>query len=303
MRLGVTTLVRSMLNFNTTTIAEAGDYFAQCESMAHNKQKQSLYDGRIYPPGSEYGFVDAQAQLLGATVTIYREGIIGAIKGYIKFRKAYTILDSLIKSEAMDQMSDKFLPSGGLCLQTTRNDTSAADPEFTRRMNAIFSETRGSIVDNQSFMESESMRHETAGPCQQKDQDLDASFENDLFATWQQPELPPEQQHYDNNNYNGSDSNTLTDPMEAFVHSGVNMCLGILLLGAAIIPPTFSRVLSIVDIQGDREKGIKMIWKSTRYNNIYGVLASLILSTYYTAFPRKTRRTLSRGGVHFFSYF
>ncbi|KAH8894216.1 hypothetical protein GQ53DRAFT_90867 [Thozetella sp. PMI_491] len=264
--LGVSTFMRSVLGFEKEIMAEAASKLNDCETRAWNDMKKAqkeaekaagggywLYRGsaaeskehiggkvsNIYPPGSEFALVYAEAQLMNAVVAITHESLTEGIKGFYKLRKAYISLNEIMESEAkfLKTLEDKGA-SGSASrekLPTSQADTGAAEPDPAQLEKAL-----GDVALN--------------GSAQPARDPLDST---------------------------GADSSLFNSPVDVFVHSGANMCFGILNLMLSLIPPALGRLLQVIGFKGDRDRGIKMLWQSTKFPNINGAMAGMVLLAYY----------------------
>jgi hypothetical protein len=281
MGLGITTFMRSVLGFEKEIMAEANSRLAECENMAWTEQKKALKgDGQIYPPGSEYSLVHAEAQLMGAVVAVLHESLTEAIKGFMKLRKAYITLDALMQSETaylnrkglhLDNPSKSVASTNGLPKpeqgQANNEDT---DLEFVEAPDNLSDAEKPAHYEGHLSNTADEVDKELAKLSVDRKKDTSKSSAENASATSESQ-----------NPFDGPDSDIFTSPVDVFVHSGANMCFGILLLMLSMVPPAFSRLLSIIGFRGDRERGVKMLWLSTRYNNINGAVSGLVLLAYY----------------------
>ncbi|CAK9436785.1 uncharacterized protein LODBEIA_P13070 [Lodderomyces beijingensis] len=79
-----------------------------------------------------------------------------------------------------------------------------------------------------------------------------------------------------------SDSHLHVSTTDEFIHSGVQLCFGILQVVLSLIPPAIGKVLSIVGFRGDRETGLKLLWRTAiTSRNVHGELGLLFLLMFY----------------------
>ncbi|KAJ4390155.1 Mitochondrial outer membrane protein iml2 [Gnomoniopsis smithogilvyi] len=320
--LGIAVFMRSILGFEKEVMAEAGTRLADCEARAwaDMKKAQKLADGggggwfrgggssananvsahgcEIYPPGTEFQLLNAEAQLMGAMISVMNESLTEGIKGFYKLRKAFVALDAILEAEA------RVLPAklgNGVAKATTAQE----EKEEAMEKKALDSDSDLEFVDAAEDTELPEPPATYTGHLEKQsngksvsDPNLDKAMDNlnlDPVAASSMPGTradTPESQKQSSGPLpnaprrtlpanNGPDSSSFTNPVDAFVHSGANMCFGILLLVISMVPPAFSRLLYIIGFKGDRDRGVQMLWQSTKFNNVNGGVAGLMLLGYY----------------------
>lgn len=81
---------------------------------------------------------------------------------------------------------------------------------------------------------------------------------------------------------NSSDNHLHVSTIDEYIHSGVQLCFGILQVVLSLIPPAIGKVLSIVGFKGDREVGLRLLWRTAiTCRNIHGELALLFILVFY----------------------
>ncbi|ERS95215.1 hypothetical protein HMPREF1624_08426 [Sporothrix schenckii ATCC 58251] len=270
---------------------------------------------QIYPPGSEYALVHAESQIMLAVVAELHESLTEAIRGFYKLRKAFVSLSGIIASEEAYLRGETPVHAHGAGerrLSYTEDPMPGAfdDTEFADLEAEAAAEveaeahrptlkasgangvngTNGDAEKQEAVPAPATPTKTPTSPLSEKTAALSlnggapraSSQTSRSLASTPTAAVPSatssaaatmraRRRHLD----------TLTNPVDIFVHSGVNLCFGLLLLLISMVPPAFSRLLSIVGFKGDRERGVRMLWQSTKFANIYGGLAGLVLLAYY----------------------
>ncbi|OAA61806.1 Tetratricopeptide repeat protein 39 [Niveomyces insectorum RCEF 264] len=300
--LGVSTFMRSVLGFEKDIMTEASNRLLECEARAWSDMKKAQRDAgagggwlgraapaaaadttvttQIYPPGSEFALVHAEAQLMLAVLAVLHESLTEAIKGFYKLRKAFIALNAIVDSEA--SLSAGRPPTGGSrrgslsdeAMPGTFDDAEFADLGAADVVSDGAPPPPPASDDALAVLSTPAAAHKPADVGTQE-----------MGQTSQPPATKPLPEgagrSSDVTSARDSDSLALSNPVDVFVHSGANMCFGILLLLISMVPPAFSRLLYIIGFKGDRERGVRLLWKSTKFANINGGMAGLVLLAYY----------------------
>jgi len=277
----VISFIRSILGFEKEVMLLASTQLANCEARALVDQKRAQKEfaectSCLYPPGTEYALVHAEATLMSAVVGVLHESLTEGVKSFYKLRKAYFALDAIMQ----------------LDIRAVKRNAPA---QRRRSLAEAFADDRmpGTFGDDEF--------------CDDEDAEIGKDAECAAHSSLRNPDtLPPSKSSPGNTSSDSSsevsslsttsgagssatgtgtktsfDSEVFTNPRDAFIHSGATMCFGVLLFLFTLVPPALSKLLSIVGFRGDRERGIRMLWESTAFPNVHGAIASLVLFTYY----------------------
>lgn len=308
---GVTQFLRSVLGFEQDVMREASDRLAVAETSSWTDLKRAQkdhksYQSRLYSPGAEYALCHAESQMMSAVVGVLNESLTESIKGFYKLRKAYFTLDAIMQEEAA-------------FMRKQRGEQSASDTPAPRRasMPGSFDEAEFADSRSASQMNLATKGAETAKKQNSDDSDLEfldaeesktgiETPENYLGHTISNEDFELRANGLASTNKDEKDSELLraatvtstkskssshdvpeadffANPMDLFIHSGANLCYGLVLLIISMVPPAFSKLLYIIGFQGDRGRGIRLLWQATKFDNINGAVAGLVLLGYYNA--------------------
>ncbi|KAF2722679.1 hypothetical protein K431DRAFT_43356 [Polychaeton citri CBS 116435] len=300
----VTLFLRATLGFEKEIMEQAAARLAEAEEAAAEHHRRAVRDpstahqSRIYPPGSEYALCQAEAQLMSAVVGVLNESLTESLRGFYKLRKAFATLHELSEVEkrffekqklggssrasmdsSMGSSSKHAAGSGsGVLTPDTRadyddvdDDLEFVDADEAHERQPTSKEYEGHLSSSLSGMNVE----DHAGEGLKYGVQLQAAgFPSGATAT---SKSAAEEADEDIDISLYSD-----DPIDLFIHAGTSLCYGLLQLMLSMVPPAFSKLLSIFSFRGDRRNGLRKLWAATKYKqNINGALAGLITLAFH----------------------
>lgn len=275
----------------------------------HNAHAQNAYRSQIYTPGAEFALCQAIAQLMGAIVGVLNESLTESIKAFYKLRKAYITLDGIL------QMEEKFIqgkPAGDVTDSrkasidsTHRIGHAASSPTLGGEKKSTkaspspsrFASKKGRSRGSSGIRKSSEYPSGTSTELESRDTSTAQQGQvegQELSEKLSELALSDEASHSQVSSAanlagmldHDPDSEIFSKPIDVFVHSGANLCFGILLLIISMVPPAFSKLLSIIGFRGDKQRGLRMLWQASKFHNLMGAIAALALLGYYNGFVR-----------------
>ncbi|QGA15468.1 hypothetical protein EYB26_003126 [Talaromyces marneffei] len=266
---GVVGFLRALLGFEQDIMREAAERLSDAETSAYNDEQRvthtastpDAFRSQIYDVGTEYALCHAMAQIMTAVVGVLNESLTESLKGFYKMRKAYSTLDGIVR------MEERYL-------QTLKSRTALA-PLITEKPPAS------------------PKRRPYGAHISKSDQDLHKKIA-DLKLADDEPHSVPASARSSESSTPLGESLThdpelvdlFSHPIDAFIHTGASLCLGMLLAMLSTLPPTFSRLLAIVGFHGDKDRGLRMLWQASKSTTLIGAVASLGILGYYNGFVR-----------------
>jgi hypothetical protein len=291
---GVVTFLRAVLGFERDVMKEAQERLADAESaasqaQAHAQRDHNMSNASIYSPGTEYAVILAEVRLMSAITGVLTESVTEAIRGFYKLRQAYLTLDSIQQEEK------RYLEKKGLQDQSydTATDTSssaeASNQDLTSKEEA---DSANSVTDTGSDEEDDFMDADEA-----HDENVTQKYmgrlstDGDTADDVDKMTIKTPQQRFaalrrrSSAFQEGPGMEVFGDSVvDGFIHSGSNMCFGMIQIMLSMLPPAFNTLIKIAGFKGDRVRGLALLWQATKFTNINGAFAGLMLLGYYNGF-------------------
>lgn len=284
---GVIEFLEATLSFEADEMKKASATLAKAETLSQksktNAENLKLSNSSKYPPGTVFAVTYTESLLLHALLMIFSESMMEVAKALLKLRKAYYTLQEVLEQikaanlKAVEEAERKgenlssspsaacFIASGevfnSIDIPYKLTDEEAKDKElleFAEKVHHMRTKRlSGAHIDNPPAINR--LRKELG-----------------LQAMDQLPKKPIEEHVVLDDDIDKSQAT-----IDEFIHSGVNLCFGIIQVVLSLLPPAIGAVLSVVGFSGSREEGLKLVWKATKHRNVHGCIGLLGLMFYY----------------------
>ena len=314
---GVIEFLAATLSFETKEMKTASDTLAKAEQLSlkskNRAERENIKSSSFYPPGTVYAVTYTESILLHALLMLFSESMMEAAKAVLKLRKAYYTLQEILESvEKVDHQtindnnnsnnnnnnnnksfyknkdaqnisnskfpspspsssSASFISLSGkqfvsvdipyeLSPEEQKNSELLANAELIHKMRVR--RLSGTHIDNIPAINR--LRKELG---------IQSISENPASTTTHNPDQPVQLLSDDLDIYQAT--------IDEFIHSGVNLCFGILQVVLSLLPPAIGAVLSVIGFKGSREDGLRLVWRATKQRNVHGCIGLLALMFYY----------------------
>ncbi|KAF2428803.1 hypothetical protein EJ08DRAFT_614705 [Tothia fuscella] len=278
---GVASFLRATLGFEREIMKEAAERLLEAESTAYDQQQKaikhpSISASSIYSPGTEYALVLAQVQIMSAVIGVLTESVTESVKGFYKLRKAYMTLNSILEEEK------RYLERTGQANTKPVESQSSFQDSSTSATEAS-TETSTLADDSDEFVDADESLETLETPEYLGHLSTDEpTAEMDKMTI---KEKPAPLRRFSSTFYEGPGMDVFGDNVvDGFIHSGSNLCFGLILIMLSMLPPAFSTLSKIAGFKGDRVRGLAMLWQASKFTNINGAFAGLVLLGYYNGF-------------------
>lgn len=295
-----TFFLRATLGFEKEMMEQTSACLVEAENSASEHHRRAVRDpstahqSKIYPTGSEYALCQAETQLMSAVIGVLNESLTESLRGFYKLRRAFTALHLMVEAE--NQYLDKHFSSSSISRASTTTEKSKGpyrSSEASAANSGVMTPTTSGVdEDGEDFHDAEEGLADQPTPEGYQGR-VDLPVENlslNGSAKGSTNSIPPAyassiskgpSSKHDDLDFTADVSN---DPIDVYIHSGVSLCYGLLQLLLSMVPPAFSRLLSILSFRGDREKGLRLLWRATAFkDDINGALASAITLGFHNA--------------------
>lgn len=310
--LGVMNFIEATLGFEPDVMENAHKTLMEAESASLQNSKfntkHKLSTSHIYPPGTEFQVTYAESTLLCALLMLLKEnnGMVEGAKALFKLRTAYKTLDqiykkinesepvfnkniNILKKQSLSNyknLSNSDLPGFNVPNSSTNSSTSSlqsttSDLKLIENLEKVYL-LRKSRINGSNLKDSDDLFAGLSSSTSDLNNDLSSEVQNKLNLEDESNYTTPSPPSLISTSSSVDDNHQYVSTIDEFIHSGVQFCFGILQVVLSLIPPTIGKVLSIVGFKGDRETGLKLLWKTAiTSRNIHGALALLCLLVFY----------------------
>lgn len=278
---GVIEFLQATLSFETEEMKKAAITLGQAEQMSwkskQNAEKTNFKSSSIYPPGTVYAVTYTESCLLHALLMLFSESMMEAAKAFLKLRRAYTMLQDIMITVKRAERSKNSSPSPP-SENSEQSCGSFVSAETTFTSVDIPFKLSADDKSNPQLLEfAERIYTMRMGRLSGSHIGNTPSFNRlrDDLVLQTTPLQAPDRQCVPDE----FDLEQAT--IDEFIHSGANLCYGILQVVLSLLPPAIGAVLSIVGFKGSREEGLRLVWKATKERNVHGCIGLLGLMFYY----------------------